>query len=544
MLKRFTNLKLFSGQQSAVAGTKHAIDDVWVDDLWVDGQGLVCSPAPQSPHEVIDLQGQVVLPTFADRHAHPVLAGRELLSADITQAKSISEIITTLKAHLKAEPGTEALVAGAYDRDLAGDGRFLAAWLDEVSPELPIVLHANDHHTIWVNTAALKLAGLLKPDGSLGEVPNLEFGSIDVDEQGRPSGVLREDQAKQLVLSRSVKPTRAENLNALLAAQNHLLALGITKVCDAYVDSDIAAAYLDALDAEELVIDFDLLVAIKPKSHLSEIDEALNLRARFGQLGKSRAQHVNSIQARPQESQVRVTGIKMFADGVLGSSTAAVRESYLNPDGEANGNHGDLMWSDGELAEALSAAAATALDVHIHAIGDAAIEQIIRVIKPKGAKITIAHAELAAVDQLARLAQAGIRVNFQPLWARPDAMMRSCAAALGSQRVEALYRHRSAIDAGLEIEFGSDWPVSDANPLLGLFTAAFRKLPGSSEVHNPGEAITLAEALAAYKSTSLELGSPADFCTIDQDVTSNNELFAIAKVTQTFIGGQPKLTRQ
>ena len=89
-------------------------------------------------------------------------------------------------------------------------------------------------------------------------------------------------------------------MNALLAAQNHLLALGITKVCDAYVDSDITAAYLDAIDAEELVIDFDLLVAIKPKSHLSEIDEALNLRARFGQLGKSRAQNVNSIQARPR----------------------------------------------------------------------------------------------------------------------------------------------------------------------------------------------------------------------------------------------------
>jgi predicted amidohydrolase YtcJ len=246
------------------------------------------------------------------------------------------------------------------------------------------------------------------------------------------------------------------------------------------------------------------------------------------------------------QTQVRISGLKIFADGVLGSSTAAVRDSYLDSRGAPTGTHGDLIWSDQELEGALSAAARANLDVHIHAIGDAAIDQVLRVSSQSEAKpkITLAHAELADSIQLKALAAAGITVNFQPLWARPDAMMQSCSTQLGHERVESLYRHRTALDSGLRVEFGSDWPVSDANPLLGIFTAVFRRIPGATEIHRPKEAITVQEALSIYRSHELIAGNRADFCTIDSDVISKPELFATAKTRQTFIGGQPKLARQ
>ena len=529
MLKRFTNLRLFS-TSSAVVG-EPSPNERWVDEIWVDELGYVCSPSPQSPHEVFDLEGQVVLPTFADRHAHPVLAGREMLSAKITDARSVDEIVARLKAYLASQQGISAIVAGAYDRNLVDDGRFEAKWLDQVSTVLPIVLHANDHHTIWLNTAGLKLAGLINVDGTVADLPKLSFGSIDVDHAGRPTGVLREDEAKQLVLSRIAQPTEAANLQALLAAQKQLLAWGISKVTDAYVDDDIALAYLNSLSNDSMSIDFDLLYAVTPAGLTTEVDAALQWRKKFDSL--------------PQ-TQVHISGLKIFADGVLGSSTAAVRDSYLDSHGAPTGNHGDLMWSDHELENALSAAAANGLDVHIHAIGDAAIDQVVRVnmqsiTRPR---ITVAHAELADRKQLQSLASAGITVNFQPLWARPDAMMHSCAAQLGHERLEGLYRHRTALESGLTIEFGSDWPVSDANPLLGIFTALFRRVPGKAKVHNPAEAISLTEAIAIYRSHEIAPGQRADFCTVDLDVLSRPELFATASVTQTFIGGQPKLTRQ
>jgi predicted amidohydrolase YtcJ len=454
-----------------------------------------------------------------------------MLSAKITDARSVDEIVGRLKAYLDSQQGISEIVAGAYDRNLVEGGRFEAKWLDQVSTVVPIVLHANDHHTIWVNTAGLKLAGLNNVDGTVADLPKLSFGSIDVDHAGRPTGVLREDEAKQLVLSRIAQQTEVANLQALLAAQKQLLAWGISKVTDAYVDDEIALAYLNAIEANALVIDFDLLFAVNAKSLNHEIASAVAYRNRLESI---------------EQGQVRLTGVKIFADGVLGSSTAAVRDSYLDSRGAPTGNHGDLMWSDHELESALSAAAANGLDVHIHAIGDAAIDQVVRVNLQSinGPRITVAHAELADSKQLQSLANAGITVNFQPLWARPDAMMHSCAAQLGHERLEGLYRHRTALDSGLTLEFGSDWPVSDANPLLGVFTALFRRVPGTAPIHNSAEAISLTEAIAIYRSHEIVLGQRADFCTVDLDVLFRPELFATASVTQTFIGGQPKLTRQ
>ena len=535
MLKRFTNLKLITGSTNPLETSdfqgENFLGEGPFDELWVDELGYICSAAPQSPHEVLDLAGQVVLPTFADRHAHPVLAGREMLSAKITDAASIAEIISRLKEFLALKPEVTLIVAGSYDRNLVADGRFEAAWLDEVSNDIPIVLHANDHHTIWVNTAGLKLAGLLNSDGANAKLPETGIGSIDVDQNGRPTGVLREDEAKHLVLSRIEKPAEAENLQALLAAQEQLLSWGITKVTDAYVDDEIALTYLNAIEGHALAIQFELLFAVTPKDFSNEITNALAWR--------------NRLESLPQ-SRVRLSGIKIFADGVLGSATAAVRDSYFDSRGEPNGNHGDLIWSELELENALVAAATAGLDVHIHAIGDAAIDQIVQVCNQSKLKphITVAHAELADIEQLTTLAKAGITVNFQPLWARPDAMMHSCAVQLGNERVQGLYRHRSALACGLALEFGSDWPVSDANPLLGIYTAVFRRVPGSVEAHNLAEAISATEALRIYRSNNLAVGNRADFCTIEGEVISKPELLATAKVTQTFIGGQPMLTRQ
>ena len=154
----------FTGASFYNPATKSFEEELFAED------GLVSSPGAFD-QEVTLGQG-FVFPAFRDGHAHPIFAGREAAGPVVTEATSIAQVQEVLKAYRIANPDQVWIEGGAYDRSIVEGGVFLASWLDEAVPDVPVVLHASDHHTIWVNSKALEL--IPSP------LPQLISGSIDV----------------------------------------------------------------------------------------------------------------------------------------------------------------------------------------------------------------------------------------------------------------------------------------------------------------------------------------------------------------------------
>jgi predicted amidohydrolase YtcJ len=225
--------------------------------------------------------------------------------------------------------------------------------------------------------------------------------------------------------------------------------------------------------------------------------------------------------------------VKLFADGVFGSGTASVLEPYLDD----HSNHGEPLWSDEDLKAACLEASKLGFQLHIHAIGDAGVRQALDSIefvqsilgKPEIPSV-IAHVELINDKDIGRFGSLGVVANMQPLWAQADGMLLSCVPRLGKARIDQMYRMRDLIDSGATISFGSDWPVSSSNPILGIATAVTRQTaelkPDDGWV--PEQAINLAEAFSCYSGAvsfqltgkaihPLETGQPCDFIVLDRN---------------------------
>lgn len=479
----------------------------------------------------IDCGGNTIWPAFVDSHAHPLLGGRELLGPQIAQLDSVESICAEISHWLANQVEFEGwLVCGAYDRSLVAEGRFRAEWLDAVSTEIPIVVHANDHHSIWVNSKALELAGVTR-------VPEELQGFID-HEAFKPTGVLREDKAKALILDRVMERASAA-AEALVGAHQELASLGIVSVLDAWVDAAGAQTYLAVTISEQAnkLLRTRLAYWIQPSSWNEDLISALAAR---DELAKS-------------ATEIRLTQAKFFIDGVFGSETALVKQPYRN------GSFGYSPWHLQQLVEAITASVSVGLRPHLHAIGDQAVEialtALASVAKTKGRfAATLVHAELLSGDQIRLIADLGLSVNLQPLWGRCDSMWQSTAEVLG-ERANDLYRTRDLLDAGVQLGFGSDWPVSDANPLAGIFTAVTRRVDLDAPSQNKDQAISIQEAISTYTLGSSEqiglpncgsitVGMRADFIVIDGNLDSMTLAdLPRLKVLETVSGGQRIFTR-
>jgi predicted amidohydrolase YtcJ len=518
---RYSNAKVWLG---AGLGFAHSLT---VQGGQVVSNDLECD-------EVIDCGGAVIVPAFVDGHAHPVLAGREHSGPAITTARSIREIQQAVASWMQANPGDDWVIGGAYDRSILPDGKFLAVWLDEVAPDRPVVLHGDDHHTIWVNTEAMRRAGVNE------RAPEVSDGVVDVDSDGRPTGVFRETDAKDLIFNHQPKPSLAQEFAALEWSHDEMLRLGITAVQDAWVDYDLAQVYLKAAEQAKLKIHTNLGFWWQPNNWQTRLTESVDARAEAARVGNP------LLQART---------VKFFLDGVFGSATASVSQAY-----ETTGEFGNPVWTRENLLSATLAASQAGFQLHLHAIGDAASTLALDAVEYCQAQAgelpfpaVMAHLELVHDKDIERFAALGVVANFQPLWGRPDGMLNSCRPHLGP-RVEELYRIRDVVDAGAKISFGSDWPVSDPNPLLGAFTAVKRQVPGADASHNIKQAISFEQALDAYTAASaaqiglsdrgsLLPGNAADFVVLSADPFEDVTLLPSINVVKTISGGQTLFTR-
>ena len=497
---------------------------------------------------VIDLNGRLALPAFGDAHVHTVSGGLESLRCNLLGLQTRHECLETVAGYSSALPPGGWVLGGGWTMEAFPGGLPTAADLDAVTGGRPAFLPNRDHHSAWVNTAALTLAGI---DASTSDPVD---GRIERDESSQPTGTLH-DGAMRLVAGRVPPTSAAELLAGLVAGQSHLHSLGITSFQDACVGAAGELGMPDSFDTYLMAADYGML-----SSHV--------VGALWWDRNRGLAQIDDLLARREQASDglFRATTVKLMLDGVCETFTAAMSSPYLDREGHATSHKGRLFIEPEMLREATKRLAAAGFQLHFHAIGDHAVSTALDVIEAlpvaqrQAARHHLAHLQFITPRDLGRFSALGAVANFQPLWATADPQMEELTIPfVGAERSAWQYQIGSLIRQGTRIAFGSDWPVSSADPLQEIHVAVNRVLsaslgrrgePECTDPFQPEQAITVEDAVGAFTAGvawvnhseevagRLLPGMRADVTVLDQD------LFAIpardigsTSVVMTVAGG-------
>jgi predicted amidohydrolase YtcJ len=315
--------------------------------------------------------------------------------------------------------------------------------------------------------------------------------------------------------------TLQDELNAITWASDQYLAAGVTSSMDAWVEDGMSEIYIEAAKTGHLKIDMNLTFLAQPGKWQSRVNYYNEMRA--------------IVEGLPVDAGLTAKSVKFIGDGALSAGTAAILEPYLDDPT----SKGLLIWSDEEMVEAAKTFDKEGLQLHIHAIGDAAVRQALDAIEAVIAsnpswdrRPVITHAQLINPVDLPRFMALGVIANFQPLWTYLDPMNKDLILPrIGEARNNQQYQLRKVIDSGAQISFGSDWPVTDFTPLLALAVPVHRQSPD----HQPPEGWSIEEAISIEESMhfytaavahqlfreadygTLEVGKIADFIVLDRN---------------------------
>ena len=469
--------------------------------------------------KVVDAGGRTMLPGLIDAHGHVMGLGFAALQLDLTGSKSLAELQQRLAAYARANPGGGWIRGGGWNQEMWADKKFpTSADLDAVVSDRPVWLDRVDGHAAVGNKAALAAAGITAATPSPAD--------------GRIENGLFVDRAMGLVESKIPAPSDAMLDAALAKAQQAMLSNGLTGAADMGTDAGGWAAMNRAGVAGTL--------KVRIMSYASGIPgmKAINGGKPSGWL---------------YDGRLRVAGVKLYADGALGSRGAWLKAPYSDkPE-----TRGLRFMTDAEMLAKANEAAANGYQVATHAIGDAANAQVIgtyeQLTKRFGAarRWRIEHLQIADPADLKRLKPAGIIASMQPTHQTSDRTM--AEARLGAARLKGAYAWRTIEKMDVRLAFGSDFPVESPNPFPGLSAAISRQDPSG---HPPGgwrpeERVSFATALggftrgAAYAGFaeqqigSLDPGHYADFIIVDRDVEKvDQRALAATKVLETWVAGK------
>jgi predicted amidohydrolase YtcJ len=489
--------------------------------------------------DVVDLAGRLLLPGFQDAHVHPVPAGLELTQCDLTGTRTAAETVAAVRAYSAAHPEREWITGGGWSMEAFEGGTPTKELLDAAVPDRPVYLPNRDHHGAWVNSRALALAGITR------DTPDPADGRIERDTSGEPSGTLQEG-AMQLVGRLTPPATPADRLAALLHAQRHLHALGITAWQDALVGEflgmdDPSEAYLTAARDGSLTARVVGALWWDRERGAEQIPELVERRAALS------------------HGRFRAGSVKLMLDGVAETGTAALLEPYLDQCGCATANRGTSFIDKDQLPKYVTELDALGFQCHFHALGDRAVRDALDAVEaaraangPSDTRPHLAHLQVVHPDDVPRFARLGATANIQPLWAAHEPQMDELTIPfLGARRAAWQYPFGALLRSGATLAAGSDWPVSSPDPLHGIHVAVHRVAPGGeAPVFLPAERIGLAEALAAYTAGSayvnhlddtgqVRVGALADLVVLDRDPFEGPpEAIAEARVALTYVGGE------
>src|SRR6266540_351315 len=443
--------------------------------------------------EPINLRGRAVIPALTDAHVHFVnyaLARRNLRLDGVADFDAVLERVAAAAQQL---PEGAWLLGGGWDHTLWGGRWPRAADLDALTPDRPALLVRKDGHSAWANSRALELAGIKDT------TPNPPGGIIQR-EKKQATGVLLEN-AIDLVRQHIPGTTQVDRLDAVRAAivEAHSYGMAGVQIPPGLTAGDGAQTLADLQVLRERgQLDLRCLVHIG----LESLDYALRLGLRSG-LG---------------DRWLRIGGVKMFADGSLGSETAEMLTHY-----EGRRHFGTATMTDAALNAAVQRAIAGGIAVIIHAIGDAANRRVLDAIELAQSQLSVVnsplqettdglqttdhglrtipnrieHAQIVHPQDIPRFAQLGVIASMQPIHATSDM---DAANRLWGERCATAYAWRALQAAGATLAFGSDAPVEPINPWLGIHAAVTRQRPGGypAEGWYPQQRIDITSALRGF----------------------------------------------
>jgi len=481
---------------------------------------------PEKLDFLTDEKGRVAIPGMIDAHGHVMEFGFRALQLDLTGTQSLEEALDRIKAYAEANPDRKWIIGGGWNQEMWKLGRFpTAAELDAVVPGRPVWLARIDGHAGWANTAAIRAAKVtvrtLVPAG----------GRIEKTKLGLPAGVFV-DKAQALVDKAVPPPTPRERNAAFLKAQDLLLSMGITATAD-------MGTSVEGWNVFRRMGDLGLL-RVRIMSYGQGVETAL---AVGGQAPTSWL----------YADKLRMGGIKLYADGALGSRGAWLKMPYA----DAPTQSGLGFMTDDQLSNNMSRGAMDGFQIAVHAIGDKANAQVLGAIDElsetyKGdRRWRIEHAQIVDPVDLPRFGQHGIIASMQPTHATSD--MHMAEARLGEARLGGAYAWHSMLANGARLAFGSDYPVESPNPFVG-WAVAFTRQDDKGEPEGgwrPEEAVTREQAWRAFTTDAAYAGfaedrfgtlAPrmrADFVIVDRDVlkASPQELRK-TQVLETWVGGE------
>lgn len=484
--------------------------------------------------KVVDLAGKRVTPGFHDSHVHFSVGGGHLASVQLRDAKSPEEFRDRIGAFAKKIPKGRWMLGGDWDHENWTPANLPTRQLvDPVTGDVPIFLNRLDGHMSLANSAAMKLAGVTRatqaPPG----------GEIVRDRNGEPTGIFKD--AAESLIQRVIPPPSDGELQAQLeAAQAYALAHGVTSVTDMSGGPDVLRVYRRMIAAGKLHIRVHVH---QPLATWRELAQA-GLKANTG------------------DDLLRTGGLKGFADGSLGSTTALFFDNYLDAPGTPGIPAPDMI-PESKMLDNIRGADKAGLQLAIHAIGDRAnrrvldfFEQAARENGPRDRRFRIEHAQHVKFEDIRRYGQLKVIASMQPYHAIDDG--RWAEKRIGKERARYTYAFRAFLDAGAVLAFGSDWFVAPIDPLKAIEGAVTRR---TLDGKNPGgwipeQKITVAEAVRAYTWGSayasfadpvkgtLEPGKLADFVVLSGDIFAlpPDQLGAVKPVA-TYVGGVLRASR-
>jgi len=503
----------------------------WAEALAVSGNKIIAVGANieiqlfiDDSTYVIDAEGMMVTPGFIDSHVHFLEGGFQLSSVQLRDARTKQEFINRISKYARTvEPGTW-ITGGNWDHSLWGGELPRADWIDKVTPNNPVWVIRLDGHMALANYYAMKLAGIT------GETQDIAGGTIVRDKNGQPTGIFK-DNAMALIEKIVPEPTEQMKLRALKAATDYVIQQGVTSV-----------HHMGSWD--------DL--TIFEKAHQSG-----NLKTRiYAAVPLSSWQKLQEkIQRKGNGDQwLKIGGLKGFADGSLGSHTAAFFQPYTDSPKDS----GLIVNSPDKLYQWVSKCDKAGLQAIVHAIGDRAnfmmlniYEQVVNENGERDRRFRIEHAQHLAPADIPRFAELGIIASMQPYHAIDDG--RWAEQFIGPERIKKTYAFRSLLNTGATLVFGSDWYVAPPIPILGIYAAVTRRTLDNKHPNGwvPEQKITVDEALRAYTTNaayasfeeqlkgSLIPGKLADFVILNQDITTiPSEQIPSTKVMMTVIDGK------
>ena len=443
------------------------------------GSNEAAAEQARNDAKVIDLAGRMLLPGFIETHSHPAVAGLLNSKLQVIGSQTVADVQAALAAYAKDHPDEKVLFGFGFPSALntavnaAGVKGPHRKDLDAVVADRPVLLIALDAHSAWVNSKALEVAGITKdtPD----PLPGVHY--YQRDRNGEPTGWMVEGNAFWPLVPRFGIGSEEDFRAAFSAMLPSYSAMGVTTVFDAGIPGGDALLRnaLKALMALEQ--DGQLPVRLRASSYLNSPDEAGDM-----------AERLTAIRQDFASDLVDLHTVKIPNDGTIEGETAAVIKPY------ATGGDGAVLLSGEPFGQFLAALRKANLDAHIHAIGDRALRITLdavatarTAVAESDSRVTVAHAMLAAPEDLRRLRALDVMIQTTPHWAHDlSGTLGLYSRLLDDERGTQVMLLRDLWEAAPLVAFGADYPATglpfpQTSPLHGIEIGHTRRRPGATE---------------------------------------------------------------